>query len=145
MNTSTINPCDPDATAQISTQLAGLVMDTYDLTGFSHELRVMRLSALLTIYRATLELGDLEHTADWDWRITITTNDGSLIPDEHRAETTMCDAVELPYTVEPGDYTSAFERWEVLNVEVYDWSEPPTTTIVPVRIDDIRSITIEQA
>jgi hypothetical protein len=141
-----VNPFDPDETAHVSTQLAALVVGEHRFDGMSHELRTMRMAALIRTYNAVIDIGDLEHTADWDWRITITTNDGLEYPPAS-CETTMCDVLELPYTVEPGDYTSNFSRWEILKAEMYNWQpviEGKDISWAEIAIDDIQSITIEE-
>lgn len=139
-----VNPFDPNETAHVSVKLADLVCGEFVLEGLSHELRATRLAALIRVYEAVIDIGDLEHTADWDWRITVQTLDGTLIPDETPEDATvMCDTLELPYTVEPGDYTSGFARWTTLKAEIYNWSDDGGTTWAEIPIDSIKSITIE--
>jgi len=76
----------------------------------------------------------------------VTTNDGIDYPPA-AAETTMCDRLELPYTAEPGDYTSGFARWEILKAEMYNWQAPiegKEISWVEIPIDSIHTITIEE-
>lgn len=140
-----INPFDPDQTAQISMQLADLVTGEFTFDGLGHELRVRRLSAFIRIYQAVIDLGDLEHTADWDWRIEITHGDGEyLIPADDVEGTSMCDTIELPYEIEPTDYVDGFARWTHLRAYILDWStDEHTTTWASIPIDDIRRLHCE--
>ena len=64
---------------QISPQLfATLTLIPTPIIG-DHKERVQRLQNFLKLKDAILELGDLEHSGDWDPYINITLNDGTRI------------------------------------------------------------------
>jgi len=149
---------------QLSGDLANLVIGRFDFTGLPHEIRVMRLAALIEMYASVRRIGDLEHTGDWDWRIEIMyapNADGSgralyagtmeakiddslglpVTDPDPDTPSTMSDTIELRYVVEPSDYLDHFDRWQNLTVEEID-NETGDATYRNVPIDAIRIIKI---
>jgi hypothetical protein len=128
---------------QTSPALANLVMGRFDFMGLPHEIRVMRLRALIELYSAILRIGELEHTSDWDWRIEI-----YHAPANERATITgtrddaWSDTFDLPYATAPNDYLDGFARWEFLRVTEFPTTDSTEEHTVNVPIDDIRTIHI---
>jgi len=138
---------------QVSPDLAAMVVGKFDFDGMDHHARVMSLSALIKLYNLVRDLGDLEHTGDWDWRIQVVWGDAKFPvpnppdddPEPEDFEDTMCDVLTLNYEVEPNDYINRFARWNYLTIEVYaPTGEHGETHDVLVPIDEIRYITIEE-
>lgn len=130
---------------QYSSELATHVVGEYDLREMSHASRVNRVFSLITLQAAVLTIGELEHTSDWDWRITITLDDGSQfgslydLPDDGYQ---WADTMKLPYTVEPNDYIDGFARWTTVLIETFPTSDADDAIDVPVPIDRIATIQI---
>jgi hypothetical protein len=55
----------------LSTSLADMVCGTFFLDGMPHDVRVLRLKALIDLQAFVENLGDFEHTGDWDWRVSV--------------------------------------------------------------------------
>ena len=133
--------------SHLSTKLADMVTGTFEFYGMPHDVRVMRLKAIMEVYDAVMRLGDLEHTGDWDWRISVYY---AATPHELPTEVggdredVWSDTIRLDYEVFPEDYTEGFVRWENLIVEERD-HDTDELTDVPVPIDSIRLITIGTA
>jgi hypothetical protein len=112
---------------------------------------VFRIHALIKLYQFVLDQGELEHTSDWDWRITVMHGAPSAMgtysgyhmgsDDKDYSDAVMCDTIELDYETEPEDYTSHFSRWEFLTIEEFHGDQNEATT-VRVPIDHIRTISI---
>lgn len=134
----------------ISSDLANELMGEYHLPA-DHEARVFAIEALIKYYRMVRDLGDLEHTGDWDWRIAVVMTDGRLIGthdwDEVRGIDVWGDEMKIPFTVDPADYTDHFARWTSLQIEENTFSEDGIVSeaIITVPIDDIQTITITTA
>lgn len=137
----------------LSSDLADRLTGTYNLMGMDHMHRLSRIKALTCLYAAVLELGDFEHTSDWDWRITVMyaphadgtgmgLTAGTYEVDEDLDNEVWADEMRLPYKVEPNDYATSFSRW--VNLEITEFrgtTDEPHPVSVP--IDRIRTITIE--
>jgi hypothetical protein len=129
---------------QYSSGLASHVTGEYDLTGLSHASRVNRVFSLITMQAAVLTIGELEHTSDWDWRVSIVMDNGERygtvdFPDDVYQ---WADTMRLPYTVEPNDYIDGFARWTTVLVETFPTSDSGDPIDVPIDLDRIATITI---
>lgn len=122
----------------LSSKLANMVMGDFELTGMSHEIRVMRLAAIIGLLEYVVSLGGFEHTGDWDWRIEVYGNEFAPTPDGDKGE--WADTMTMAYEIEPSDYTDGFARWENLTLEV--WGEDDNPHDVSLPIDDIRMLRI---
>lgn len=131
-----------------SKTLADLLAGQYDLDNLNHVEKIQKIHYVIVLQDAMMKQGDLEHTNDWDWRISVVTYDGEV----HGTYTSVdpnddylwADTMTLPYTVEPGDYESHFARWKFIHVEQFrnDDSDPVD---VKVTIDDVAHIIITEA
>lgn len=135
---------------QYSLELAELLSGSYDLRELSHESKIHRIYSLIALQRAMMDVGELEHTNDWDWRVTvIDVNDKSYgtvdFPDDPDYErSTWADTIELPYTIESDDYLDGFARWTTIRVETFRASDPDPM-MIDVPVDSIATITIGEA
>ena len=112
---------------------------------------MFRLHALLKLYNFVLTQGELEHTSDWDWRISICYGEPNAVgswagfqsgtDEKDYSDAVMCDTISLDYQTEPGDYTSQFQRWEFLTVEEFRGDDhDPVAVQIP--IDHVRFLSI---
>ena len=122
----------------VTTNLARLLFDGWiTFEGDSHEDRVNRIFAMLTMYDALLEAGQFEHTSDWDWFPRVKMKDGK----EYVGDLSL----EYEDTI-PEDYTQRFARWKYLRVEnLYDDESGETVGKIDVLIDDIEGILMDRA
>ena len=126
----------------LSPELAQLVTGTFSFTDLPHEIRVMRLKAIIEIYEAVKELGELEHTSDWDWRIEVLhapDNGPATSVGTNDDRNVFADVMKLDYKTSPEDYLDHFARWQILTVEELS-GETGDPTYVEVPIDEIRII-----
>jgi hypothetical protein len=139
-----LTPREPYSVHQ-SPRFAEQLVGEYEMPE-GQEARVFMLSALTRYYRMVVDLGMLEHTGDWDWRITVTLNDGTIVgthPWNDDTDTdTWSDEIMLPYKTEPGDYTDHFARWTSLQVEENTFTEGGILyeTTVTLPIEDIKTV-----
>lgn len=135
---------------QISHALADLVTGTMLLEGMDHVTRINRISALIGLYKAAMDYGELEHTSDWDWRVEVVWGDakttaGTRYDDEKGYDDAWSDTISLAYETIPGDYLNDFARWQYLTVEEFPTSGAEEAHDVLVLIDQIHSITLGEA
>jgi hypothetical protein len=130
----------------VSPALADLVTGSFSFIDLPHELRVFRLHALIELLGAVQNIGELEHTADWDWRIEVIHAHPGLpgqppeIAGTH-GEDWWTDEMGLPYRIESHDYLDHFARWKNLRLTEYHIeSDEPKEITIP--IDHIRVINI---
>lgn len=128
----------------MSSSLADVVIGTHEFHGLDHETRVFRIYALQTMTKAVWDIGELEHTSDWDWRVSVEHGEANIISgtyDLENDEQVWADTINLPYTTEPGDYMNHFQRWTHMEVEEYrPYTDDPIQVLIPV--DQINRITI---
>jgi hypothetical protein len=139
-------PTDPSL--QVSGELSAMVVGDFKFEGMNHPTRVERLVALIKLYEAVMEIGDHEHTGDWDWRITVTWDYGRKVSGTYDgkdlinySDAMLCDHIKLDYTVEPNDYLTDFARWKLLTVEEFgnrdgdlDYPRVPIDSITNIHI-----------
>ena len=131
-------PSHPDhAYPDISGHMADQINATHDLTKFPtlHD-ALIYVRGLLLYYKATREIGWIEHTEDWDWYVGITHRDGYRLGDDlftGRDDGLLGDALSIRGDDgDPGNsrlYLMYFEG-------------DPDTEIV--RLRDVASITISR-
>lgn len=130
-----------------STGMADWIEGTLELDGLDHEARILRLHALLEVYKTILTCGDLEHTGDWDWRIEVVWGEAEITAgtyDVSEDEYVWSDTASLNYTVQPDDYLSHFRRWHYLAIEEFRGADQDSVDVL-VPIDEIRRVTIGRA
>ena len=134
---------------QMSPRFAGMIQGDFKFAGdMSHSQRVMRIYQILKFYNMVIELGMLEHTVDWDWRITILTDDHSFGTSMDRdGEGPWADTFRFPENMEvlPSDYSDGFARWQVIEVEEFPTSSADEPEWLAVAVDDILAILITEA
>lgn len=132
---------------QLSSSMADLVCGEFVLDGLNHHDRVHRLYALVKTYELVRDLGELEHTSDWDWRIEVEMDNGQIIPTPQPNDLDpydWSDEIRLDYETVPGDYLAGFTRWANLTLVVFPVTseyEPHELSLV---IDHIHAIRIEE-
>src|SRR5262245_31453655 len=113
---------------QLSPKLADLVVGIHLFKhDWDHQQRVMAVSGILAVYETVRQLGDIEHTGDWDFRITVeaftggqTFTFGTALDEEDDLEK-WGDWFRWPesYSIQPNDYTTGFAAWKYIEVEEF--------------------------
>jgi hypothetical protein len=134
----------------ISSDLASLICGHHFIGEHSPEVKGNRLFALQQLYQAIRQLGDFEHTGDWDWSITVladNTLDPSAPPIAHGARDidddrwVNCDTFRLDITDDQIYNGSAIKDLHLLIDEDHDNDDAPRQPVrIPVK--DIRAIYI---
>ena len=134
---------------QMSPRFAKMIQGDFKFdSDMTHSQRVMRLHQILKFYNMVIELGMLEHTGDWDWRITVVTEDHSFGTSMDRdGEGPWGDTFRFPENMEviPSDYTDFFSRWHIIEVEEFPTSSADEPEWLAVAVDDILAILITEA
>lgn len=123
----------------LSSKLISLFEGTHDVSMLDSKppldglpsARYMRIAALVLLYDAVMQLGWIEHTSDWDWRLHVTLDDGTTVPNQTEDEEEWTDTIEL----DEDDYTT-------ISIEVFNDEDSKPQT---VQVEKIRSITLERA
>lgn len=136
---------------QFSPKLADLVVGIHLFKPeWDHQQRVMAVSGILAVYETVRQLGDIEHTGDWDFRITVEAFTGgrtftfgtALDPDDDSDK--WGDWFRWPesYSIKPNDYTTGFAAWKFIEVEEFPTMDSDEPEWKAVSVDHITRIAI---
>jgi len=136
---------------QMSLKMADLIVGIHLFKPeWDHTQRVMMVSDLLMVYSMVREMGELEHTSDWDWRITVeaflggrTWTLGTALDEDDDLEK-WADTFRWPesYSVQPRDYTNRFGAWKFIEVEEFPSMDSDKPEWKAVSVDHITRIAI---
>jgi hypothetical protein len=135
---------------QLSPKLADLVVGIHVFDPkWDHQQRVMAVSGILAVYETVRQLGDIEHTGDWDFRITVEAFTGGRTItlgtslDDHEDER-WGDWFRWPesYSIKPNDYTTGFAAWKFIEVEEFPSYASDEPKWKAVSVDHITRIAI---
>ena len=109
------------------------------------------MASLIATYNFVWKIGNIEHTNDWDWRINIVLTDGTTYGDSTTSdeEEVMIDTIEsplienFPQNANPDTAANQY-RGMGITIEIYDCNDTGQSTNVHLRLDQIRSISIER-
>lgn len=108
------------------------------------------IAAYVTAYSMIQDLGDLEHTGDWDWWVGVTLRDGTRLgdylhvnPDDEDHDGPYCDGIVFTNAKTPHDVSRLDGDLGKHTLTLVMWSTDPVND-VKVRVSDIASIEIGQ-
>lgn len=142
------HPSHPDGkfnVPRISSALAKHLQDHWDLTEMDVRERAEFLYGLSKLLETMMDIGEVEHSNDWDWYVGIKTRSGRWHGDEMMTgvENFCCDTftVQKPGAVSDFNFKDYYNNLEV-QLEIFgdvDW--PPPVTL---KVGDIVEIVINE-
>jgi hypothetical protein len=143
----------------ISGMLAEKVTGTFDVTKYEPSEKAAFVWGLCKLYETMKDIGEVEHTNDWDWYVQVELIDGKTVGDEydpftgeHRDYSTddkdqvwYCDEISTPWEYAHIANDSAESYYNGLTVHLQLWnSQGCAGAFQYFRMDQIKTITISQ-
>ena len=129
-----------------SVAYSNLISGDWEFDGLDHQARISTIHTIINLMEGLMKTGWIEHTNDWDWRISVVHGEAKLVAGTYEGEdlvnytdSSWTDTIRLNVTDE-----TDWEKVTYLAVDEFQGDDgDPVEVLVPIA--DIRTITVEQA
>lgn len=139
------------AYSRVSQAIADILEGTHDLSNMDSEAKATFLYSLNKLQKTMIDVGEVEHTNDWDWALWVERNDGTIEGDyigrDPNAEDPdyYCDSFDPDFSDRDFNKMLDEDFYSELEIGLELWGgKGEAVTAEYIHLKDIKSITITQ-